>query len=125
MALRTFGTNLTTSLSAFIVGIDEFPTGVPGTSLGEINVALLNNGIRADAVSKGQFGVTATAPFTTDVGTTRFRVNQAYSRQGYIMIPNRGRLVLRAGDVIVFDATTGWPAVFSADAAANGPFTHT
>ena len=117
MALRTFGTNATTSLSAFLVGTDDFPIGVPGTSLGEINVALLNNGIRADMVSKGQFG--------GNVGTTRFRVNQAYVRNGYLIIPNRGKLVLRNGDFIVFDATTGWPAVFSGDAAANGPFTHT
>jgi hypothetical protein len=123
MALRTLGTNLTTSLSGFVVGVDEFPAG-PG-AVGDVNVALLNNGIRADQVSKGQFGVTSSAPFTTDVGTVRFRVNQAYSRMGYIIVPNRGKLVLRVGDFVCFDATTGWPIIISADAAANGPYTHT
>lgn len=126
MALRTFGTNATTSLSGFVVGVDEFPAG-PG-AVGDVNVALLNNGIRADMWSRGVFGSGPGAnagPGNTNVGTVRPRVNQAYSRMGYLIIPNRGHLELRVGDFICFDATTGWPIVISADAAQNGPFTHT
>jgi hypothetical protein len=33
-------------------------------------------------------------------------------------------LQLKAGDVVAFDGTTGWPIVLSGDAFANGPYTH-
>jgi hypothetical protein len=125
MALRTIGTNANNSLSGFVVGVDEFPSGPGG--VGDANVALLNNGIRADQWSRGQFGSgpgANTGPGNTDVGTIRPRVNQPYSRMGYLIIPNRGRLVLRVGDFVAFDATTGWPIVVSADAAQFGPYTH-
>ena len=60
----------------------------------------------------------------TGQGTNRPRVNQAYVKQGLLIIPNRGHLQLKPGDFIAFDSTTGWPIVISGDAAANGPYTH-
>ena len=116
------------ALTAFIVGVDEFditllnPSGTTPNA-GEQYVALMNNAIRIDPVSKGQFGVSSTKPYTTDVGTFRQRANQPYSRQGMFFLPQRGKLVLRAGDIIAWDATVGWPVVVSADAAANGGWT--
>jgi hypothetical protein len=125
---RTLGTNLTTSLTAFIVGVDDFdisalnPLGATSNA-GEQYVALLNNSLRLDPVSKGQFGISKTPPYTTDVGTVRQRVNQPYSRSGYLIIPGRGKIVLKYGDIIAWDAVAGWPIVISADAANNGPYT--
>jgi hypothetical protein len=116
------------ALTAFVVGVDEFdisllnPLGATPNA-GAQYVSLMNNAIRSDPVSKGQFGITATKPYTTDVGTTRQRVNQAYSRQGMFFLPSRGKVVLKAGDIIAWDATVGWPIVVSADAAANGGWT--
>ena len=57
-------------------------------------------------------------------GTNRPRVNQAYVKQGRLIVPNRGELVLKPGDVVAWDTTTGWPIVLSGDAFANGPYTH-
>jgi hypothetical protein len=110
VALKTFGTNATTSLSAFVVGTDDVIAA---------NCALLLNGIRGDP--PGWQGPTGASQTT---GTNRPRINEAYIRQGKLFVPNRGMLQLKAGDYIVFDATTGWPAVFSGDAVASGPFTH-
>ena len=111
MALKTFGTNANNSLSAFVVGTDDITAA---------QVALLNNGIKGDP--PGYSAPSGQA--VQNVGTNRPRIAQAYQRQGKLYIPNRGVIQLKAGDYIVFDSTTGWPAVFSADAIANGPFTH-
>lgn len=110
MALKTFGTNANNSLSAFVVGTDDITPA---------QVALLNIGIKGDPPGYG-----APSGAVQNVGSVRPRIAQAYQRQGKLYIPNRGVIQLKAGDYIVFDATTGWPAVFSADAVANGPFTH-
>jgi hypothetical protein len=116
------------ALTAFVVGVDEFditllnPLGAT-TNAGAQYVALMNNAIRFDQVAKGQFGLSATKPYTTDVGTVRQRVNQPYSRQGLFFVPTRGDLILKAGDIIAWDATVGWPIVVSADAAASGGWT--
>jgi hypothetical protein len=55
----------------------------------------------------------------------RQQLNQAYVKKGRLIIPKRGELVLVDGDFVCWDVTTGWPIVVSADAAANGPYTHT
>lgn len=97
MPLKTFGTNANNSLSAFVVGTDDMTAA---------QVALLNLGIKNDLISG------------------RPKINEPYLRSGTLWIPNRGYLYLRPGDYVCFDATTGWPSVFSADAIANGPYTH-
>lgn len=111
MALRTLGTTTTTILTAFVVGVNDL---IPA------DVATLNNGIRADQWSQGQFGVgTGTGQGITppNVGTVRPRLNQPYVQNGYLIVPNRGRLVLRNRDIVAFDATgVAWPIVVSGDA---------
>jgi hypothetical protein len=106
MALRTLGTNATTSLNGFVVGIND----VIAADLASISVALkadppVWNGVRQ--------------------GTTRQLLNQAYVKNGLLIIPKRGSLVLQQGDFVCWDSTTGWPIVVSADAATSGPYTHT
>ena len=105
MALKTLGTNATNSLTAFIVGTNDLITA----DLAAISVALKSD-----------------PPYWNGAvqGSTRPRLNQAYVKNGILIIPNRGQLVLRNGDYVCYDATTGWPIVVSADAAASGPYTH-
>lgn len=116
MALRTLGTTANNILSAFTVGVNDV---IPA------DLATMNTQIRADEVSRGFFGrgnnsgqgITPSAD-----GNTRFRVNQPYMNNGYLIIPNRGKLTLRVGDIVAWDATgVGWPIVVSGDAiVANG-----
>jgi hypothetical protein len=84
----------------------------------------MNNAINRDPISTGVYGIGKTSPYSTDVGTVRQRLNQAYSRQGMLIIPDRGILKLKTGDMICWDTTTGWPFVLSADARVNGPYTY-
>jgi hypothetical protein len=126
---RTAGTNTTTSLSAFIVGVDDsFPTALnpsgAGSALDVAYVAAMNNAIKNDPVAKGVYGLSAASPYTTDVGSQRLPYGQAYMRGGQLFIPKRGILQLKMGDVILWDTTTGWPFVLSADAIENGPYTY-
>ena len=115
MALRTAGTNATTSLSAFVVGFNDNIAA----DLAAINVALRNDppGYNANVVP-------ATTGLAAGLGTVRPRINQAYVKKGLLIIPNRGVLQLKDGDVVAWDATTGWPIVLSGDAFASGPYTH-
>jgi hypothetical protein len=106
MTLRTLGTNATTSLSGFVVGLND-PIAA---DLAAISVAIKADPPSWNAAPKGTF---------------RAQVNQAYVKKGRLIIPKRGELVLVDGDFVCWDATTGWPIVVSADAAANGPYTHT
>jgi len=107
MALRTLGTNATTSLSGFVVGTNDL---IPA-DLGTINAQ-----IRGDPPGMSFFSTT---------GTNRPRVNGAYVKKGWLIIPNRGSIILKDGDFVCWDTTVGWPIVVSGDAAANGPYTHT
>ncbi len=116
MALRTLGSNANNSLSAFLVGTDDLTAA---------DLALLNIGIKADPPGYGAWPAVGTTGLVTGQGTNRPQVNQAYVKQGRLIIPNRGQLQLKPGDFIAFDSTTGWPIVISGDAAANGPYTHT
>ena len=120
MALKTLGTNATTSLTAFLVGFND----TIAADLAGISVALKYDppGWVGPAYSPV---TTAGLIDQTKTGTTRPRVNQAYVKNGVLIIPNRGQLKLRNGDFVCWDATTGWPIVVSGDAALNGPFTHT
>ncbi len=122
MALRTLGTNAATSLSAFVVGFNDLITA---------DVATLNIGILGDPPGWGAWTnvqntglVQQGASSVNTIGSVRPLVNQPYARNGLIVIPNRGMLQLKNGDVVAFDTTTGWPIVLSGDAFANGPYTH-
>lgn len=118
MALRTIGTNLTTSLNGFVVGVNDVIAA---------DVATLITSINGDPPG-WQFwntiGTTADG-VPTNVGTNRPQINQAYVQTGLLIIPNRGQIQLKPGDWVCYDSTTGWPIVISGDAAANGPWTHT
>lgn len=116
MALRTLGTNATTSLSAFVVGFNDTIAA---------DVASLITGIKGDPPGwRGPEAEAATTGLVTGQGTVRPNINQAYVQQGMLIIPNRGMIQCRPGDFVCFDSTTGWPILISGDAAANGPYTH-
>lgn len=117
MALRTLGTNGTASLQAFVVGFNDTIAA---------DLASISTAIKGDPpgwMGSSQANV-ATTGLITGQGTHRPLLNQAYVKQGVLIVPNRGQLTLRAGDFVCWDATTGWPIVISGDAAANGPYTH-
>ena len=119
MALKTFGTNLSSSLSAFVVGFNDTITA---------DLATMNNALNFDPPGESlNFSPTTAATGLINqvlTGTYRQRCNQAYIKNGVLIVPNRGQLILRNGDFICWDSTTGWPIVVSGDAAANGPYTH-
>ena len=106
MALKTIGTTAQTSLSAFVVGPNDVIAA---------DVATLITQIKADPVEWNG----------TNQGTTQLAVNQAYVRRGTLFIPNRGKLLLKVGDYICWNAVTGWPIVLSGFEAANGSWVHT
>lgn len=116
MALKTIGTNATTSLSGFIVGTNDVIAA---------DVATLLTQLRGDPPGWTAFHNTNTSGLVSGMGTNRPRLAQAYVKGGWLHIPNRGQLQLLNGDFIGWDTTTGWPIVVSGDAAANGPWTHT
>ena len=120
MATRTLGTNANNSLVGFVVGFNDM---IPA------DVATLNLAIRGDPPGYGSWNnvqstglVQQGASSVNTIGTVRPRVNQAYVRNGVLFVPNRGRLVLKNGDLVAWDSTTGWPIVVSGDAVANGPY---
>ena len=122
MALRTLGTNANNSLSGFVVGFNDTITA---------DIATLNLSIRGDPPGYGAWNNVAntglivnTANAVNTIGAVRPRINQAYVKNGYLIIPNRGSLQLKNGDFVCVDATTGWPIVVSGDCAANGAYTH-
>ena len=115
MALRTVGTNLTTSLSAFVVGFNDTIAA---------DLATLNTQLRGDPPGWNATVQPASSGLAAGLGTNRPRMGQAYVKKGRIFIPNRGELVLKDGDVVAWDVTTGWPIVLSGDAFASGPYTH-
>jgi hypothetical protein len=116
MALKTLGSNANNSLQAFIVGTNDV---IPA------DVATLITQLRGDPPGWNADANVGATGLVTGQGTNRPRFNEAYVRQGVLLIPNRGRLQLKRGDFVCWDATTGWPIVISGDAAANGPYTHT
>lgn len=115
MALRTIGTNANNSLSGFVVGFNDTIAA---------DVAALNVALRGDPPGYAAWQEVAATGLVTGAGTNRPRINQAYVKQGLLIIPNRGHLQLKPGDFVCFDSTVGWPIVISGDAAANGPYTH-
>lgn len=66
------------------------------------NVAFITNKIRNDAVNG----------FPIYPG--------AFSNTGLLIIPNRGILQAKPGDVVAVDSVTGWPILISSAAIAAG-----
>jgi hypothetical protein len=98
MALRTMGTFSSTILQGFIVGTNDL---IPA------DVATLDSNVLNDQMA-------AAAPVASK------QWGGGYAQDGTLVIPNRGVLRCLPGDFIGFDATTGWPILVSAGAAATG-----
>lgn len=96
MALRTLGTNATTSLSSMVASGD----------MAEADIAAFQ------------------ALIKNDLGGTSPIIPGSFSRQNLLYIPNRGVLQVRPGDYVAVDSATGWPILISAKAIASGPYTH-
>ena len=97
MATRTLGTAATTTLTALVVGTNDYIPADVATFLTSIK----NDQINGLPIWPG-----------------------AYSQKGLLSIPNRGVLRLIEGDFIAFDPATGFPIVLSAAAAAGASWVH-
>jgi hypothetical protein len=95
MALLTFGTNATTSLSSLLY--TRNPPSVADVATFNANVK--NDQINGLPIVPGAF------------------------RLGLLTIPNRGVLTILPGDYVAYD-NQGWPILVSANSIANGPWTH-
>ena len=113
MALRTLSTS--SNLNAFVVGFNDTITA---------DLATLNLAINGDPPGWNAWQQAATTGLVSQAGSNRPRYNQAYSKQGILIVPGRGILRLQPGDFVCYDTTTGWPFALSGDAAANGTYTH-
>lgn len=101
MATSTLGTNATTSLTSL-----KFLPGY-GSGMAPADIATINNAIKNPLI----------ANYFTQGGQ--------FSAGGQLFIPgDRGVITLLPGDYVGVDST-GWPIVVSANAIANGPWTHT
>lgn len=102
MATLTLGTNAATSLVAL-----KF---LPGWNSGmaAADVATFNNDI------------------LSQLNVAHPKAGGAYfSPEGVLYLPDQmGMIKLNPGDYVGVDATSGWPIVVSANAIANGPWTH-
>jgi hypothetical protein len=107
MALHTFGTNATTSLSAIQFNPSN---GV----LSDSDLAALN------ALIKPNYNNTS-GDFQ---GPNSGKLGTYINREGQMSIPGRGFLQLQPGDWVCTDATTGFPFVLSSIAVSSGPYTH-
>ena len=99
MALLTLGTNATTSLQAF--NFSRNPAHLA-------DVATFNANVLGDLT---------TSP------SGKGSIWPGAFRNGVLQVPNRGWLQILPGDFIAYDST-GWPILVSANAIANGPWTH-
>lgn len=107
MATRTLGTTAQTSLTA--INFSPSPATLSDADLATIVQAILSD--------------TNTAhPIAQQIGAGGF------SRQGVLILPdNRGAIIVKPGDFVGVDtsAGVGWPILVSANAIANGAWTHT
>ena len=102
MTVLTLGTNSTTSLSGLNFLRQQITTqGIAGTA--QINANIKND------LNNGPNGFGSIWP--------------GAFRMGLLQVPNRGVLQVFPGDWVVYDST-GWPILVSANAIANGPWTH-
>lgn len=99
MAVKTLGTNATTSITkalAYLHGIGSLPPADVAT----IAQAILDDVNPAHPILPG-----------------------AFTPGGLLEIPNRGILKIKPGDWVGVDSR-GWPILLSADTIANGNWTH-
>ena len=97
MATRTLGTNANNTLTAVLYNV--------GT-LSDADMATIQQSI------------------LDDINVAHPTFPGAFAKNGLLYVPNRGVLKVLAGDFIGVDSR-GWPILVSADAIANGPWTHT
>lgn len=102
MALKTFGTNATTSLSA----IQFNPSSGVMT---DSDLALFN------ALIQPNYG---------GLHPNSGKMNTYVDRMGQLWIPRKGWVKVDPGDWLCVDSTTGWPFILSQNAVASGPYTH-
>ena len=95
MATSTFGTNANNSLTALI----------NSGSMSPADLATIQQAIK------------------DDLNVAHPIYPGAYSSIDQLFIPNRGVLRVQPGDWVAVDST-GWPILVSANAIANGPWTH-
>lgn len=100
MATKTLGTSATTSLTAlsFLPG---YNSGMAQADVASIALSIKDDIINAHPI-----------------------LNEAFSANGLLYVPNRGVLKVLPGDWVGVDATTGWPILLSKRAIASGPWTH-
>lgn len=103
MALKTFGTNATTSLLAVQFGSNGVLTD---SDLAAFNAEIQPNYGSTSNPNNGKLG--------TYIG-----------REGQLWVPQRGWIKVFGNDWLVVDATTGFPFLLSSNAVASGPYTHT
>jgi len=99
MALRTLGTNAATSLSAIMFSHDP-------AVLSMADLAAFNALCKSDK-------------------NTNNLLEPVLSREGMFRIPGKEVVRVSPGDYVAVDPATGWPIYISANAIANGPYTHT
>lgn len=99
----TLGTNATTSLTA--VAFSQSPATLLPADLQTIHYGILDD----QAASHPHASISGLGGFV---------------REGKLIVPNRGSLLVLPGDYIAIDSTTGWPILVSARAIASGPWTH-
>ena len=101
MAVRSLGTNATTTLSAIRFGQD----------VSDADFATIMQAILDDYYQGG--GIAPTPPASPSIWPG------AFNRSGVLIVPNRGVLRARPGDYVARDAT-GWPILVGANAIASG-----
>jgi hypothetical protein len=116
MATRTAGTNATTSLTAIRWNIDSSGTGTVSMA----DVAAASIGIDDDGYHQNMGRPPAAPPSGGNPNINYFVPGGMYGR---LFVPNRGSLIVKPGDVVAWDATTGWPILIASNAITNGPWT--
>lgn len=97
MATKTLGTNATTSLNPALM----FTPAMAAADQAAMGVAVKD-----------------------DQNVAHPTIPDSFTYNGFLYVPGRGKLLLLPGDWVGVDST-GWPILVSANAIANGPWTHT
>jgi hypothetical protein len=99
-AIKTFGTTLTTSLSALVAGA---LTSNPAQDAADLSAI-------ANAIKD-------------DLNVAHPIMPTAWSQANLLYVPNRGILKVLPGDYVAVDSQ-GWPILVSANSIANAAWTH-
>jgi hypothetical protein len=117
MATRTCGTNANNSLVAIRWNLDRDTAGV---ALSAADIAAASIAIDDDGYHQNVGRPPAAPPAAGNPNINWFVPGGMYAS---LLIPNRGRLIVKPGDVVAWDATTGWPILIGSNAITNGPWT--